>query len=165
MSQIKVLFVCLGNICRSPLAEGIFKQKIKQEKLDRFIIADSCGTSNYHIGSQPDPRTVANALKNGVQLDHCGRQLCDDDLEGFDYILAMDKSNYNNILRLPNSNLFAGKVMLMREFDPMDKGGEVPDPYHGGEQGFQNVFEILDRTMSHFILHLKKTHTAQLMQA
>lgn len=155
MTKIRVLFVCLGNICRSPLAEGIFKDKLKKTGLDKLVEADSCGTSNYHIGSQPDPRTVANAIKNGVKLDHCGRQLSEADLETFDYILAMDKSNFNNILRLPNSHMFADKVMLMREFDPLEKGGEVPDPYYGGEQGFQNVFDILNRTMDSFVDHLK----------
>jgi protein-tyrosine phosphatase len=156
MTKVRVLFVCLGNICRSPLAEGIFNEKVKKAGLETFVEADSCGTSNYHIGSQPDPRTIANAFRNGITLNHCGRQFSVEDLRNFDYILAMDKSNYNNILRLPGSNEFAHKVMLMRDFDPLEKGGEVPDPYHGGEQGFQNVFDILNRTMISFLAHLKK---------
>ncbi len=163
MRKVKVLFVCLGNICRSPLAEAIFKHKIKGRGLDHLVEADSCGTSNYHIGDQPDSRTIANALKNGVSIDHCGRQLCVEDLQNFDYILAMDKSNYNNILRLPGSSKYASKVKMMREFDPLTGGGEVPDPYYGGEQGFQEVFDILNRTMDRFIEHLwvgevKKEH-------
>ena len=158
MRKIKVLFVCLGNICRSPLAEAIFKHKIKSKRLSDLIEADSCGTSNYHIGSQPDPRTIANAKQNGVRVDHCGRQFCNDDFEQFDFILAMDKSNYNNILRLPNSDRFVHKVQLMRDFDPLEKGGEVPDPYYGGEKGFQDVFDILDRTMESFISYLEKEH-------
>jgi protein-tyrosine phosphatase len=156
MTKVRVLFVCLGNICRSPLAEGIFKDKVKAAGLQNFIEADSCGTSNYHIGSQPDPRTIANASRNGITLDHCGRQFSIDDFENFDYILAMDRSNYNNILRLQGGSAFADKVMLMRDFDPLEKGGEVPDPYYGGEQGFQNVFEILDRTMTSLLTHLRK---------
>src|SRR5687767_8250626 len=126
MEKIKVLFVCLGNICRSPLAEAIFKDKIKKKGLEKWIEADSCGTSNYHIGDQPDPRTIANASKNGIAIDHCGRQLCVEDLEQFDFILAMDKSNFQNIMRLPDSKSFADKVKLMREYDPLAKGGEVP---------------------------------------
>jgi protein-tyrosine phosphatase len=158
MKKIKVLFVCLGNICRSPLAEAIFKHKIKAKGLTDLVEADSCGTSNYHIGSQPDPRTIANATRNGVSIDHCGRQLCTDDFEQFDFILAMDRSNYTNIMRLPGSDAFAYKVQLMREFDPAEKGGEVPDPYYGGEKGFQEVFDILDRTMESFISYLEKQH-------
>ena len=157
MSKIKVLFVCLGNICRSPLAEAIFKHKVNERALADYIEADSCGTANYHIGDQPDPRTIANARKNGVKIDHCGRQLCVDDFTKFDYILAMDKSNFNNILRLPDAGKFAAKVKMMREFDPISKGGEVPDPYYGGEQGFQEVFDILNRTMDKFLDHLEET--------
>jgi protein-tyrosine phosphatase len=151
------LFVCLGNICRSPLAEAKFKHKIKSKGLDKFIEADSCGTSNYHIGGSPDPRTMANATKNGIVIDHCGRQLTVDDLKQFDFILAMDTSNYQNILRLPGAENFMSKVSLMRDFDPEEKG-EVPDPYHGGEEGFQEVFNILDRTMAAFINYLEQRH-------
>jgi protein-tyrosine phosphatase len=156
MEKVRVLFVCLGNICRSPLAEAIFKEKVKQAGLEKWIEADSCGTSNYHIGGSPDPRTIANATKNGISIDHCGRQLDIEDLEKFDFILAMDKSNYKNILALAGSEAYQDKVMLMRDFDPLAKGGEVPDPYHGGEQGFQEVFDILDRSMASFLEHLKK---------
>ena len=151
--KVNVLFVCLGNICRSPLAEAIFKHKIKEKGLDDLIVSDSCGTSNYHIGSQPDPRTIANATKNGIVINHCGRQFSEDDFEKFDFILAMDNSNYRNILNLPGSERFRDKVSLMREFDPLEKG-EVPDPYFGGEEGFQHVFEILNRTLENFINYL-----------
>ena len=151
MKRKKVLFVCLGNICRSPLAEAIFKHKIKGTALEQHVEADSCGTANYHIGSSPDHRTIANALKNGVTFNHAGRQLCDADFAAYDYILAMDNSNYQNILRVEGSRGYEAKVQLMRNFDPYGKGHEVPDPYYGGEAGFQEVFDILDRSMDVFI--------------
>ncbi len=152
--KIKVLFVCLGNICRSPLAEAVFKKKVHERGLADFIEADSCGTSNYHIGDSPDPRTIANARKNGVTIDHCGRQLTVEDIQSFDYIMAMDRANHRNILALPGSDDYKHKVRLMREFDPLESG-EVPDPYHGGEAHFQEVYEILDRTMEQFLDYLE----------
>lgn len=159
MKKVRVLFVCLGNICRSPLGAAILKKKISENGMDSWVEVDSCGTSNYHIGDGADPRTIANATENGVPIEHCARQLVAEDLEKFDYIFAMDKSNYQNTMNLAsNPESAKDKVKLMRTFDPHPNGGEVPDPYHGGAKGFQEVFEILDRSTDGFIAHLEESY-------
>ncbi len=155
MRKVSVLFVCLGNICRSPLGAAILKKKVKDKKLEAQVEVDSCGTSNYHIGDGADPRTIASASRHGVPVDHCARQLTADDLDRFDYVFAMDKSNYENIVRLANGRDVAGKVRLMREFDPLKTDDEVPDPYYGNEKHFQEVFDILNRSTDHFLQYLK----------
>ncbi len=155
MDKVKILFVCLGNICRSPLAEGIFKHKINERGLENFVEAASCGTANYHIGRAPDSRTIANAKKNGIQLNHLGRQLQHTDLGQYDFIFAMDANNHQNILLLQDAHHHKHKVTRMRDFDPITKG-DVPDPYYGKEHDFQEVFDILNRTMDNFIDHLEK---------
>jgi protein-tyrosine phosphatase len=146
----KILFVCLGNICRSPQAEAIFNHKISEKGLVHLYQSDSCGTSNYHIGCSPDHRTKQNSQKNGVPINHAARQLADRDLQNFDLILAMDKSNYHNILRLSSAPAHQHKIKLLRDFDPHAKG-DVPDPYYGDEQDFQEVFAILDRSIENLI--------------
>lgn len=156
MKKVKVLFVCLGNICRSPLGAAILRKKVQELGLESRIDIDSCGTSNYHIGDNADPRTIANASKHGVKIEHCARQLVARDLDDFDYIFAMDRSNLSNILRIAGGRAVADKVRLMREFDP-EGGDEVPDPYHGGEQHFQEVFDILDRSTDNFLEYVRQS--------
>ncbi|MFZ9981176.1 MAG: low molecular weight protein-tyrosine-phosphatase [Cyclobacteriaceae bacterium] len=152
--QKKILFVCLGNICRSPLAEAIFNKRVRDMGLEGQLIADSCGTGSYHIGERPDPRTLASAAKYGIPVSHLCRQLHENDFTEFDMILAMDESNKKNIL-WKGGEPFSKKVWLMRAFDP--HGGEqVPDPYHGRESEFEEVYQILDRSVSGLIRYLKK---------
>jgi protein-tyrosine phosphatase len=151
---MKVLFICLGNICRSPLAEAIFLHKIKEKGWESRFQADSRGTANYHVGHPPDPRTIKNAAKNGIQINHVAQQVSAVDLRDFDLIISMDESNYSNILRLKNALLYQDKMHLMRDYDPIGKGKDVPDPYYGGEKDFQNVFEILERSMDGLISYL-----------
>ena len=156
--KIKVLFVCLGNICRSPLAMNLFRHAVKERNLTSYFEIDSCGTSDYHIGDSPDSRTIANASKNGLHIEHKARQLVSEDLERFDYVIAMDKSNLQNILKLDPSGRHRDKIHLMRDFDPIEKGTEVPDPFFGGDEGFQNVFQILKRSVNHFLDILVEKH-------
>ena len=144
MEKTNVLFVCLGNICRSPLAEGIFRDKVKAAGLEDYFDIDSCGTSAFHIGEQPDPRSSANARENGVILDHQARQFIAEDFDRFDYILPMDASNMRNVQQLAPEATNA-IVKMMRDYDPDAIGLDVPDPYYGGSRGFQNVFDILDK--------------------
>lgn len=154
---MRILFVCLGNICRSPLAEAVFNHKVKEKQLEKIFFSHSCGTANYHIGDDPDPRTVKNALKNGVKIQHVGRQLAEEDFENYDLILAMDQQNYRNILKLASAEKHKHKIKLMREYDPVC-AGEVPDPYYGTEENFQEVFDILDRSMEKLIAYLQEKH-------
>ncbi len=139
----KLLFVCLGNICRSPSAEGIMKHLIAEQHLQDQIICDSAGTSSYHIGSPPDRRMTAAAAKRGITLAGKGRQFERSDFEEFDLILVMDKDNYENILWLDREGKYQHKVKLMCEFCRSHTDREVPDPYYGGEAGFNYVIDLL----------------------
>ncbi|MBF2064232.1 MAG: low molecular weight phosphotyrosine protein phosphatase [Calothrix sp. C42_A2020_038] len=140
----KLLFVCLGNICRSPAAENIMNHLSKENGLSGSIVCDSAGTSSYHIGSPPDRRmSAAAAQKLGIQLQGRARQFQKSDLQEFDLILAMDKDNYADILALDTSSKYHHKVKLMCDFCSRHTLKEVPDPYYGGAEGFNQVIELL----------------------
>ncbi len=152
---MKILMVCLGNICRSPLADGLLRAKVEREGLD--VTVDSAGTSGHHVGESPDRRMQATAEENGYPIDFLrARQFSKNDFQEFDLIYAMDRSNYNNILDLAESDEDRRKVkMILNESHP-NKNLEVPDPYYGGEAGFKHVFELLDAATDVIIDNLKK---------
>lgn len=138
---MNILMVCLGNICRSPLAEGIMRSKLGKE---HFV--DSAGTGSWHVGQAPDKRSIAVAKKYGIEISHLrARQFQVKDFDEFDYILAMDSSNYRDILSLARSEEDRMKVRLILHDQ------DVPDPYYGGEDGFELVYQLLDEAVDDFI--------------
>ncbi|MGK7904217.1 MAG: low molecular weight protein-tyrosine-phosphatase [Hormoscilla sp.] len=139
----KLLFVCLGNICRSPSAENIMNHLIDKANLSEAIVCDSAGTSSYHIGSPPDRRMAAAAGKQGITLKGRARQFKPEDFQEFDMILAMDRENYRKIISLDRAGKYADKVRLMCDFCTRHREKEVPDPYYGGPEGFNNVIDLL----------------------
>ena len=146
---MRILFVCLGNICRSPAAMGTMLHHIQESGLDGKVQVDSAGTHAYHIGESPNPRSAATAAKYGIRLKHQARQFIVEDFDRFDLILAMDHDNYENILSKVRSPEDEAKVKLYREFDPDAEGAlppPVPDPYYGGQDGFDLVQQVLNRT-------------------
>jgi protein-tyrosine phosphatase len=150
----RVLFVCLGNICRSPTAEAVFAKLVREAGLaDRFVI-DSAGTGGWHTGEQAHPPTRATALRRGAPITHLARQVTLADFERFDLLLAMDASNVANLHRLTANEAHRQKVRLFREFDPAAApGSEVPDPYYTGE--FEEVFDICERASAGLLAHLR----------
>ncbi len=151
----KLVFVCLGNICRSPTGEGIFIHKVKQASLESYFYIDSAGTAAYHTGEKADRRSQETANGHGIHLPSIARRFEYADLEEFDLILAMDSSNLTNINQLDRKGRFTNKVKLLREFDPKPGNKEVPDPYYGGARGFENVFEMVERSCQTILDELK----------
>ena len=150
--QRKILMVCLGNICRSPLAEGILASKLDGDK----ILVDSAGTGHWHIGNPPDPRSIAIAKKYGVDISQQrGRQFSAIDFATFDEIYVMDNSNLENVLSLATSNADRAKVSLILDHIFPDENVDVPDPYYGGNLGFDNVYQMLDKACEQIALKLK----------
>lgn len=155
---MKVLMVCLGNICRSPMADGLLRKKVKDNELN--VTVDSAGTANYHVGKKPDERMIATARKFGVNLEELrARQFSSTDFDEFDLIYAMDKSNYRNIVSLARNENDKKKVQLiLNELYP-GQDLEVPDPYYGGEQGFVDVYKMLDDATDLILNKLKECQT------
>jgi len=140
----RILMVCLGNICRSPLAEGILRHKIEQKGLNAKV--DSVGTANYHVGEHPDPRSIQKAREYGINISKLvGRQFSLNDFDNFDHIYVMDQSNYRDVISLARNEEDKKKVELIlnRAFPNLNM--PVPDPYYGGDEGFENVYQLLDK--------------------
>lgn len=141
--MINILFVCMGNICRSPSAEAVMKYLVENEGLDKQIFVDSAGTIGYHEGEPADARMKKHASKRGYNLTSIARQFRLEDFEKFDYIITMDRENYKDILALDPQRKYSHKVFMMTDFSS-NGYEEVPDPYYGGEAGFELVLDILE---------------------
>jgi protein-tyrosine phosphatase len=144
--RTSVLFVCLGNICRSPLAEGIFRHLVRERGLDAFYEIDSAGTGAWHVGEPPDRRSADVARKNGVVLEGVARRISTRDFDGFDWIIAMDRENLSALEAMRRHWAGRARLQLLRDFDPEPGDGEVPDPYYGGAEGFDHVFNLVRRS-------------------
>lgn len=157
--RIRVMFVCLGNICRSPLAAGVFRDHVREAGLEESFEIVSSGTGNWHVGEGADPRMVRTARRYGCALDtHRARQFVEEDLKRFDYIFVMDKQNLYDVLFLDRYDRFGNKVRLFREFDPEPGDYQVPDPYYGGDEGFDEVYRIVHRTSASLLDRLVEEH-------
>ena len=149
--MIRILLVCLGNICRSPTAHGVLQKKVDEAGFSAEVEIDSAGTAAWHIGKSPDSRSVAAATKRGFDLSSLrARQVCDQDFEQFDLILAMDKNNHQELLeRCPEP--WADKVQMFLPFSQVTLEDEVPDPYYGGSQGFDYVIDLVEQAADNLV--------------
>jgi len=153
--RTSVLFVCLGNICRSPLAEGVFRRLVEDAGLsDRFEI-ESAGTGAWHVGERPDARAEMVANQHGVELLSKARQIQPEDLQRFDWIIAMDRENLRALRRMADATGSEAEIQLLRAFDPDADGDEVPDPYYGGASGFETVYEMVRRSCEALLQRIK----------
>ena len=152
------MFVCLGNICRSPTAEGVFRRVVERAGLLEHIEIDSAGTHAYHVDAPPDSRSQAAALRRGIDLsDLRGRRATRVDIEQFEYILAMDSENLSNLKAICPPGL-EHKLGLFLEYAPGRPEREVPDPYNGGERGFERVLDMIEEASHGLLVHLRKQH-------
>ena len=162
----KVLFVCLGNICRSPIGEATFNRIAQEKGLSGVLWADSAGVMGWHVGKKADPRTIKNAAKHNIEVTHLGRKLSKEDLDNFDHIVVMDEQNFEDVHKFYYDTKKAPpsveKLFLIRDFDPTVRGvHDVKDPYYEGEEVFEEVFQTLWRSNEAFINHLVEKHYIQ----
>ncbi len=156
MTKKKILFVCLGNICRSPAAEGIMYGFIKSEGLENQIEVDSAGTMGYHTGEKADPRMRKHASQRGYDLTSLARRFNPEkDFSNFDYIVTMDNQNYEDVISMDRKYEYSFKVSKMAQFCKTHKVNEVPDPYYSGSEGFENVLDILEDGCKNLLTKIK----------
>jgi protein-tyrosine phosphatase len=144
---MRILFVCLGNICRSPTAEAVMRRLLEEEGLDGRVEVDSAGMGSWHLGAPPDARATSAAARRGVTLAGAARQVTPADFRDFDLVVAMDRKNVRELLAVAPDEEARGRVRLLREFDPASVGApdlDVPDPYYGGDRGFETVLDMVE---------------------
>lgn len=157
MEKIRVLFVCLGNICRSPTAEGVFTKLVKDHDLEDYFAIDSAGTHAYHVGKEPDLRSQAAALERGIDLSGLrGRQVINGDFEDFDFVLAMDDENYSILINACPEQ-YKTKVKYFLDYAPQLGERQVPDPYYGGQYGFERVLDMIEQASAGFLKTLQES--------
>jgi protein-tyrosine phosphatase len=157
--RVRLSFVCLGNICRSPTAEGVMRSLLEREGLEHEVAVESAGTADYHTGDLPDPRSRLAAKARGLSLDSRAKQFVASDFDRLDYVLAMDAENARNLARIAPDASARAKVRLLRSFDaasPPD--APVPDPYHGGPDGFEEVLDLCVAACEGLVAHLRRKH-------
>jgi len=155
--NVRVCFVCLGNICRSPTAEGVFRHLVAEAGLTDRIHIDSAGTADYHTGNAPDPRARAAGRRAGIVIDGQARPFARSDFARFDYVIAMDASNVRDLGKLAPNPEAAAKVRLLRSFDPLaEPGAPVPDPYYGDDDGFDQVLELCRSACRHLLDEIRR---------
>jgi len=157
-ASVRLSFVCLGNICRSPTAEAVMRGLLASEGLADRVSVDSAGTGDWHVGEPRDARSTAVGKKRGRPLAGCARQFQPGDFSRFDYVLAMDRKNLRDLQALAPDAVARAKVRLLRSFDPEAGDDEVPDPYYGGSDGFERVFDICEAACRGLLDHLRRTH-------
>ena len=158
---VRVLFVCLGNICRSPTAEGVMRHLVADAGLEGRIEIDSAGTGGWHIGHAPDERATAAAAERGIALDSAARRVEPADLGHYDYVIAMDGQNHADLLAMARGPDHERRIMLLRSFDEASVGAgdlDVPDPYYGGPGGFEHVLDLVERSCRALLQHLRDQH-------
>lgn len=157
MSKKSVLFVCLGNICRSPMAQTVFEKIITEKGVDDEYIVDSAGLISYHEGNKADPRMRAHAEKRGYNITHRSRPVRESDFEEFDYIVAMDDQNIRELNKLARTNEHRNKILRMTDYLQNQQADYVPDPYYGGAEGFELVIDLLEDACEGFYKHTFKS--------
>lgn len=158
--MVSVCFVCLGNICRSPTAEGVMRHLVREAGLENAIRVDSAGTGSWHVGESPDRRACAAGRKRGIEVSGAARQFRRADFDRFDYVVAMDSANYDDLVDLSPNAAASDKIHLLRSFDPgSPANASVPDPYYGGAEGFDEVVELCLLACRALLERIRREHS------